>query len=107
MKTILLKKQIILFVFMLFSTNLFAQIPADPGDDPFNTSEAGKQSQSITPPDKDEDDVNSSEENKPTIAVLPVAEVAINRKDSKKNTASKTNEKKNSAAQQPSSKKKK
>lgn len=106
MKTILLKKQIILFVFVFFSTNLFAQIPADPGDDPFNTSEAGKQSQPITAPDKDEDNVNSSEENKRTIAVLPVAEVAINRKDSKKNTVLKTNEKKN-AAQQTSSKKKK
>jgi hypothetical protein len=105
MKTILLKKQIITFVFVLFSTNLFAQIPADPGDDPINTSEAGKQSQSIIAPEKDEEEINSIEENKPTITVLPVT--AINRKDSKKNAISKTADKKNSAAQPTASKKKK
>jgi hypothetical protein len=107
MKTILLKKQIIPFVFVFFSTNLFAQIPADPGDDPINTSEAGKQSQKIIVQDKDEEETNSIEENKPAIAVLPVTAIAINRKDSKKNTLSKTTDKKNSAAQPASSKKKK
>lgn len=96
MKTILLKKQIILFVFMFFSFNVFAQMPSDPGDDPINTTEAGKQAVTVIAPDKGDEE---------TVAILPAAALST-RKKLKERVVSK-NTTKNSPAPPSSEKRKK
>jgi glycerol-3-phosphate O-acyltransferase len=104
MKTILLKKQIVLPVFLFFSINLFAQLPTDPGDDPVNTTEATKQSQTIAATEKSQEDINSKESN--STAVFPAASVTINGKKLKKHAGSKNNSAKNSSEKRPSKKRK-
>jgi hypothetical protein len=94
MKTILLKKQIVLPVFLFFSINLFAQLPTDPGDDPVNTTGATKQSQTIAATEKSQEDINSKESNS-TTAAFPVAAVSVNGKKLKEDAVSKKKAAKN------------
>ena len=105
MKTVLLKKQIILPVFLFFSTSLFAQIPADPGDDPVNTTEATKESQTTAATQKSEEDINTKE-SKSTTAVFPVAAVSVNGKKLKEDSVSKNNAAKKTSEKRASRKRK-
>jgi hypothetical protein len=105
MKTILLKKQIIFFVFVFLSTDLFAQIPADPGDDQVNKTEASQQSQTTAATEKSEEDINIKE-SKSATAVFSEAAVSVDGKKPKKNAVSKNNAAKNSSEKRASKKRK-
>ena len=84
MKTTLIKKCTVIVAFVMFSTNITAQMPADPGDDPISSNEPAKPSETIITPDESRADASSDEEQKLSSQVVLPATTASNSKNKEK-----------------------